>query len=94
MVTIIKAGNALPTVQKRTRGKKKGQDLPTEHVIDQDRSPSSEGSFVPLCSLLLAILDAKPLLGVHFHLLLHWLGLPGQAGVKGSTEEGALAGKA
>lgn len=53
MVVIIKAGNALPTLQKRTRGIKKGQDLPTEHVIGQDRSASSEGSFAPLCSLLL-----------------------------------------
>lgn len=95
MVTVIKAGNALPTLRKRTRGIKKGQDLPTEHAIDQDRSPSLfRGSFVPLCYLLLAILDSKPLRGVPFSLLPHWQGLRGQAGVKGSAETGALAGKA
>lgn len=75
IITIIKAGNSLPTLCMRTRGIKKGQDLPSEHICDQVRSPpQSVASFVPLCPWLSALLDSKPLPEVHFWILLHWLG--------------------
>lgn len=47
IVTIIKAGNTLPTLWVKRRGRKKGQDLPTEHVIGQMQAPSSGRGFLP-----------------------------------------------
>lgn len=93
IVTIIKAGNNLPTLWVRGRGRKKGQDLPTEHVLGQMRAPSS-GAWLPSfhCLLLSAILDCRPLPQVHFCLLLHWLRLPGSARCEGACRGGALAG--
>lgn len=95
MVTVIKAGNALPALRKRTRGIKKGQDLPTERATDQDRSPRLfRGLF---CSTLL-------LLACHLRLQASaWGSCPSPPALarppwpgrcEGSAETGALAGKA
>lgn len=91
---IIKAGNSLASLWLRTRGMKKGHDLPTEHVMGQVRSPSSE-AWLPLFHCVFCCLQSWTAghcpRFISVSSCAGWA-LPGSARCAGQCCGGALAG--